>query len=154
MQERWLFCLDSAPSNACVCLRSYKRDRAKGANETADECMCVGGLVKREPWRFYTASGSELLKAAGAAWMKSQYAQMKKKKNYTERGKQRPAETCWGAVDGPGCYSLQSNSFTRGNVHGSAVSPNEVLIDLNSWTTRARSEWCSRRPWVIRGCGC
>lgn len=103
-----------------------------------------------QPWRFYTVSGSELLKAAGAAWMKSQYAEMKKKKNYMERGKQCPAETCWGTVDGPGCFPLQSKSFTQGNIHRSAVSRNKLSIDFNRWTTtKVRVVW-SRGPWVIR----
>lgn len=44
-------------------------------------------------------------------------------------------------MDGPGCLPLQSEPFTGGNVHGSAVSHNKLLIDLNSWTTKARSEW-------------
>lgn len=143
-----LFCV-----HVCVCLRSWKRDRGKERMRQQMN-VCVWVVLWNEsarPWSFYTASGSELLKAAGAAWMKSQYAEMKKT---TRRGgKQCPAETCWGAVDGPGCFPLQSNSFTRGNIHGSAVSPNKISIDLNGWTTKVGVEW-GRRPWVIRACRC
>lgn len=151
MREWWVFCLDRALPDACMCVcafGSYKRDRAKEwmrqqMNVCVYECGWSCETRGAWPWRFSIASGSELLKAAGAAWMKSQYGEMRK--NYTERGKQCPAETCWGAVDGPGCSPLQSNSFTRGNIHGSAVSPNKVSIDLNSWTTKARPERWGRR---------
>lgn len=139
-----MFCLDSALPYVCMCMCvCFRIKETEERSEWDSRWMCVWVVSWNEsarPWRFYTASGSELLKAAGAAWMKSQYAEMKK--NYMERGKQCPAETCWGAVDGPGCSPLQSNSFTRGNIHGSTVSPNKVSIDLNSWTTKARSEWC------------
>lgn len=130
---------------ACVCVFCIRiKESEKGANETADECVCGWSSKTRgaQPWRLYTASISELLKATRAAWMKSQYSKMKKLHG---GGKRCPTETCWRSVDGPGCSPLQSNSFTRGNIHETADSPNEVSIDLNSWKTKARSDWSERK---------
>ena len=115
MREWWVFCLDSKLPDACMCVcacvcvcvcvcafGSYKRDRAKERmrqqmNVCVYECGWSCETRGAQPWRFSTASGSELLKAAGAAWMKSQYSEMKKKT--TRRGENsvppRHAEGPW-----------------------------------------------------------
>lgn len=51
----------------------------------------VGGLKNESawPWRFYSVSGSELLKATGATWVKSQYAEKKKKHGEGEAASHR-----------------------------------------------------------------
>lgn len=97
-------------------------------------CACGWSPEKSaQPWRFYSVSGSELLKSARAAWLKSQYAKMRK-----TTWKQCNIETCWEAW----VLLPQSNSFTWGNVRGSALSCNKLPIGFNSWTTKGWSESC------------
>lgn len=104
--------------------------------------VCVWVVLWNEsarPWRFYTASGSELLKAAGAAWLKSQYAEMKQKKIHGDGKTLSRRDVLRG--HGWACRpSSTKQFFHKANMHGT-VRAAEVSIDWNSWTTKARSEW-------------
>lgn len=124
-------------------------------NAWARECGWSGERRALRPWRLSAAGGSELLKAAGAAWVKSQYAATTKLLGGEEN--KCPVETSRGAAEGPGRLPLQSSSFTPGNRRGSPVAPNKLSIEFNSWTSKVgpgRQKVLSQKIlfWRLRVC--
>lgn len=79
----------------CVCVvRSYKREREKGANETADECVCVGGLLKLEHTAIEALHCEYKSTVKGHTSSLNEITIFQNKKKLTESRERCPTETC------------------------------------------------------------
>lgn len=106
--------------------------------------VCVGGLVKQErtAMKVLRCKLKSTVKGHRSSLNENTIFQNEEKKIDIGRRNQCPVETHWEAGAGPGCFPLQSRSFTWRNIHASAVSRRKLSIGFNGCATKGGSEWC------------